>query len=373
MDDTPSRLTAYDEAEMVKTWDKSQWQDLVEPYRHAHTPTAIFQLVSTLILIVAAEGLALRMLSVQPWLTVVFDLIAAGFLVRVFIFQHDCGHGSFLPRQKWNDVVGVACGFLSMTPYFAWARDHAIHHATTGDLDRRGTGDVMTATVTEYQAMSPLQRFGYRVFRNPFFMFVLGAFFLFLVLQRFPGQFLKHYGLDQRERRNVHLTTFASLALLATLGFVFGWQLVFLVHLPAAVAAGGAGIFLFYCQHQYEGAYWHRHKDWSFAAASIEGSSNLKMPRVLQYFSGSIGIHHIHHLAPKVPNYKLQQCLDANEYFQKNAVTLSVWDALRAVGLKLYDEDSRRMITWSELRALRERALGAGATAAVELGEGPRA
>lgn len=332
--------------------DARRWGLLVRPYGTPDTKRSIAQIFTTVPPIVACELLAYRLLDVSLLLALLVDVVTAGFLIRLFILQHDCGHGSFFKSQKWNDVLGTLIGYVMFTPYYAWRHDHAVHHATTGDLQRRGTGDVRTLTVREYEALPPLRRWGYRLYRNPFVMFGLGAVFVFMVLQRFMASGERGQRLTPRDRENVHATTLAGLALLAVLWLFGGWQAVLLVHLPAMVMAGAAGIFLFFVQHQYDDSYWRPHERWDFASASMHGSSYLKLPPILRFFTGHIGVHNVHHLSPKVPNYKLQRAIDENDGLREVHV-LTLGDALRTVRLKLYDEESGRMIGWRELRRRR--------------------
>ncbi len=346
----PTLLNAFDEAAMERTDAKDEWHKLVLPYRVASTRKSLFQLFSNLAMLVTLAYASYAALEIGWWLSAPITLVAGGVFVRLFIIQHDCGHGSFFAEPKWNDLVGTLIGYFMMTPYYAWRRGHAIHHATTGDLDRRGTGDVPTLTLKEYQALPGLQRFAYRVIRNPAVLFIAGSFIIFVIVQRFTNTFLKDEQLDAREKRNIHVTTIAGIAMFAALFWFFGWRYVAFVHFPAAMVGSSVGIFLFYVQHQFDDAYWRRHESWNYAKASMAGSSYLKLPRLLQFFSGNIGIHHIHHLAPRVPNYNLQPCLDQNPYFQR-VTTLGFWDALKTTRLKVYDEDAGRMIGWREVDA----------------------
>src|SRR5437588_8765017 len=218
---------------------------------------------------------------------------AAGFLLRTFIVFHDCAHGSFLPSRRANRYVGVACGFLVFSPFGSWRHEHAVHHATAGDLDHRGMGDVETKTVAEYRALSGPGRLGYRLLRNPFVMLVLGPLWALMLQPRLiPGWARRRYW------REIVLTDIALIAVLGGLCVLVGWSAVLLVQLPCAMLAGAAGVWLFYVQHQFDGVYWRRHDDWSYAASALRGSSYLKLPGILQFFTGNIGLHHVHHMNP---------------------------------------------------------------------------
>ena len=270
---------------------------------------------------------------------------AAGFLLRTFIVFHDCAHGSFLPSKRANAWLGTALGLVVYESFLNWRHSHAVHHATAGDLDRRGVGDVHTLTVAEYRALSSRGRLGYRLFRNPLVMFGLGPVYA-LVLQprRVPRS------ARPRIRRSVVATNVALAAAVAALCLSLGWREFLLVQTPSILLAGAAGVWLFYVQHQFEDTYWQNAEDWTYADAALRGSSHLKLPRVLQFFSGNIGLHHVHHLSAKVPNYNLQRAHDENPIFHE-VPTLSLWDGLRAVRFKLWDEGQGRLVTFAEERS----------------------
>jgi acyl-lipid omega-6 desaturase (Delta-12 desaturase) len=346
-------INEFDRTEMRRTANPKEWQHLIQPFRSAQDAKALALLVMDLVGIGLSSAAALWAFTSALWLTPVFVLLSAGFLVRVFIISHDCGHGSYFSSQKWNERFGVLVGGLMLTPFYMWRRAHATHHATTGDLDRRGVGDIPTMTVREYRALSPLARIGYRILRNPFVLLGGGGLFVFFISHRLSAPMM--WGFkdppSMQERINVHVTTLLGLGGFALMWVLGGWTMFFL-HLVATMIAAVAGLFLFYAQHQYETVYWRRRADWNYLQASMEGSSWLKLPAVLQFFSGNIGIHHIHHLAPKVPNYRLQACVDSHETLRKGVVTLGAIDALRTLGLKVYDEDAGQMLSWRELDAL---------------------
>ncbi len=235
-------------------------------------------------------------------------ILAGGFLVRIFIIFHDCGHGSFFQSRRANDILGFVTGVLTFTPYYHWRWQHALHHASSGDLDRRGMGDVWTLTLREYLEASRWKRFAYRVARNPLVLFTLGPLFL-LMVHRFCSP-----NAGRRERNSVHLTNLALLAVAIGLSLLFGVKAYLLLQLGVLLAAGIAGVWLFYVQHQFEGVYWERSQEWDYATAALQGSSFYKLPKVLQWFSGNIGFHHIHHLSPRIPNYHLEKCTTPSRY-----------------------------------------------------------
>jgi omega-6 fatty acid desaturase (delta-12 desaturase) len=319
-----------------------KWQKLVAPYRGGDTKRSLLQFATTFLGFGATCALSLYSLQWSVWPALLLALPAAGFLVRIFIIQHDCGHGSYFPSQRANDLLGTLCGMVMMTPYYEWRRSHAIHHAGSGNLAARGVGDVYTMTLKEYREHGFWRRLQYRAFRNPLVLFVIGPIFVFFIIHRIPGA-LTHTKGPLKERLNVHLTTLGSLAIFSTEVMVFGWQGFLLSFFLPAYLAAMAGIWLFYVQHQYEDVYWRHADDWNYEVAGLEGSSYYRLPRILQYFSGNIGFHHIHHLAPKVPNYALERCYRENPYFQ-NALTLTLWESLSTMKLKFYDEESQKMV-----------------------------
>jgi omega-6 fatty acid desaturase (delta-12 desaturase) len=265
--------------------------------------------------------------------------------------MHDCSHGSFLPWPKVNDAIGFVTGVLTFTPFQQWRRDHALHHASSGDLDRRGHGDIATLTVAEYEARTPFQRFKYRLYRHPFVLFGIGPLHM-MILQRFRGPSL---ATGAKQIWNVWMTNIALVALSALFIMTFGWKVVFLIYFPAYYLAAAGGIYLFYVQHQFEEAYWERGKEWDYATAAVTGSSHLQMPAILHWFTGHIGLHHVHHLGPKIPNYRLKAAHEENAVFQV-APVLTLRTAFRTLRLTLWDEERGRMIGFRELRQMQRVA-----------------
>jgi omega-6 fatty acid desaturase (delta-12 desaturase) len=294
-------------------------------------------------------------LRVSWWLAVPLAVLAGGFLVRTFIIFHDCGHGSFLASTKANDALGFITGVLTFTPYYHWRWEHAIHHASSGDLDRRGTGDVWTLTVQEYLEASRWKRFAYRLARNPVILFGLAPLYLFLIQQRYPNS--KSEG---RERRSVWWTNLVLALLAGGLVWVFGLKAYVLLQLIVLVVAGSAGVWLFYVQHQFEGVYWEREKSWDYSLAALQGSSFYKLPKVLQWFSGNIGFHHIHHLSPQIPNYHLEKCHRAEPLFQ-TVKPVTLFSSFKSFTFRLWDEQRRKLVGYRALRAFRNQKGQAGA------------
>jgi acyl-lipid omega-6 desaturase (Delta-12 desaturase) len=258
---------------------------------------------------------------------------------------HDCGHGSFFPNRRANNWVGIVCALLVYTPYHSWRHEHAVHHATAGDLDQRGMGDVDTLTVAEYKQLSWSGRLGYRLMRNPLVMFGIGPLWALLLEPRLIPSWAR-----KRFWAKILATDVALVTAIGLLCVFFGWQEVLLVQLPTAMIAGAVGIWLFYVQHQFEDVYWDRHDTWKHPDSALRGSSYLKLPKVLQFFSGNIGLHHVHHMNPRIPNYNLQRAHDENPVFH-NAPTLSLLDGIRTLRLKLYDEQLGRMVGFAAVRA----------------------
>lgn len=279
------------------------------------------------------------------WITLALALPAAGLLVRLFIIQHDCGHRSFFRNRRANDLLGAVCSLFTLTPYRLWQRSHSRHHANSGDLNHRGHGDVWTLTVAEYRRGSRLTRLQYRIYRNPVFLFIIGPSLHFAVLQRFTFGVPRSW---RRERRGVHFTNLALLAVTAAAWCTTGLAPFLLIHAPIVSVAAGVGSWLFYIQHQYEQAYWQPHDRWDNVRAAFEGSSYFRLPRLLQWFTGNIGFHHIHHLDSRIPNYNLASCYAAVPELRQ-AVTLGLLDSFKCTRLKLWDEQLQRMVTFSEV------------------------
>jgi omega-6 fatty acid desaturase (delta-12 desaturase) len=288
-----------------------------------------------------------RSMAVSWWFTIPLAILQGAFLVRVFIIFHDCGHGSFFASRRANNFWGFLCGLLTFTPYYHWRWEHSLHHATSGDLDRRGVGDVWTMTVREYLEASRGKRYAYRLSRNPIVLFVLAPLYVFLIKNRIPKP-----GVNRRERNSVHWMNLAILGMSGILVLIFGLKEYLLIQWTALLVAGASGFWLFYVQHQFEGVYWERRDDWDYAAAALQGSSFYKLPRVLQWFSGNIGFHHIHHLSPRIPNYNLEKCHRANPLFQ-TVRPVKFFSSFKSLSFRLWDEQRRRLVGFGYLRTFR--------------------
>ncbi|HEY4809834.1 MAG TPA: fatty acid desaturase [Solirubrobacteraceae bacterium] len=321
------------------------WRETLAPYTQPRLGRSLIDLATSVVPYLALSVAMYLALSVSYLLTLAIAIPASGFLVRTFILFHDCSHGSFLRSRRANLWLGTALGLFVYSPFLRWRHDHAIHHATSGDLDRRGGGDVRTLTVSEYRALPSRAQLAYRVFRNPLVMFGVGPIVALLVGPRLVSRSAR-----PRMQRSVIGTNIALAVLVGALCWLMGWRDYLLVQAPTVLLAGSAGIWLFYVQHQFEDAYWESAGDWSYADAALRGSSYLKLPRVLQFFSGNIGLHHVHHLSARIPNYNLQRAHDENPIFHDVPV-LSFADGLRCVRFKLWDEERRRLVTFAEARA----------------------
>lgn len=305
---------------------------------------SLWQLVSTFALFSLSLAAMIWSLSGSYLYTVLLGVLAGGFLLRIFIIQHDCGHGSFFNSRELNDWVGSLCSLFTLIPYYYWRRQHAIHHASNGNLDHRGHGDMDICTVAEYQALSTFGKIRYRVYRNPIMFLVFGPIFFVLVINRFA---FDHEKTSPKERRNVYLTNVTLLLGFLALCLGFGWLPVLKIATPLIYTAAAGGIWLFYIQHQYEHTYWRWDDEWDYITAAMQGSSFYRLPKLLTWLTGSIGYHHIHHLKPNIPNYLLQRCHDENPEFQR-VVTITLWSSLKTMFLSLWDEERKRLISFRE-------------------------
>ncbi|EEL98736.1 Fatty acid desaturase (Membrane bound delta 5 acyl lipid desaturase) [Bacillus mycoides DSM 2048] len=290
--------------------------------------------------------LAYKSLSVSYWLALVPAVLAAGFMTRVFIIFHDCTHHSFFKSRRVNRIVGTCMGVLTLFPFDQWGHEHSVHHATSGNLDKRGTGDIWTLTVNEYLAAPFRLRLAYRLYRNPLVMFGLGPIYVFLLKNRFNRK-----GARKKERMNTYLTNVLIVALVGLLCWTLGWQSFLLVHGSIFLIAGSIGIWLFYVQHTFEDSYFEEDKEWEYVKAAVEGSSFYKLPKILQFLTGNIGFHHVHHLSPRVPNYKLEEAHN-NTLPLKNVPTITLATSLRSLRFRLWDEQNNNFVSFKEVKNL---------------------
>lgn len=318
---------------------------IAAPFEKPCVARAVWQIVNTFVPFVLIWAAMYFTRQTSWWLTVPLAMLNGLFLVRIFIIFHDCGHGSFLASKRANSIIGFFSGLLTFTPYHHWRWQHSVHHATSGNLDARGMGDIWTMTVDEYLAASPKRRLTYRLVRNPLILFVIGPLFLFVVWHRVPAAKAR-----PRERREVHLMSLSILAMATALSWVFGVRDYLLIQGIILLVGGGTGLWMFYVQHQFEDVYWEKDAGWSPTAAALEGSSFYKLPRILQWFSGNIGFHHIHHLNSRIPNYNLERCFLACPTFQE-VRPITLLSSLKTIRLRLWDTHSRRMIGFRELKS----------------------
>ncbi|HTE45575.1 MAG TPA: fatty acid desaturase [Gemmatimonadaceae bacterium] len=319
---------------------RSDWRAIVSQYQRSSVARAVTQLVTTLVPLAAVFYLMYLSLALPVWTTLLLALPAAGLLIRTFIIMHDCSHGSFFSSKRANAIVGWIAGVLTLTPFGQWRHEHSLHHASSGDLNRRGHGDVETLTVREYGALSRGARLRYRLMRNPLVLFGLGPIH-FVLSNRVPPR-----GADAQTKRgrvSVWSTNAGILALYVGVSLWIGWGATLLLYGPAMYLAAAAGIWLFYVQHQFEGTYWQEHSDWDYATSAIRGSSYLRLPAVLRWFTGSIGVHHVHHLGPRIPNYALLRCHEDNALFH-DVTVITLAQSLRTLRLTLWDETRQQLV-----------------------------
>jgi len=271
-------------------------------------------------------------------------LIASIFQIRIFILFHDCGHNSLFPSLKTNRIIGFILGVLVFTPSEQWWRAHAIHHASSGNLDKRGTGDVMTYTIEEYKNKPALARLGYRLFRNPLVMFFLGPVYMFIIANRIPKM-----KLGRREAMYQLWHNLALASIILVMSLLIGFKSYVIIQLPVIWLSGIMGIWLFFVQHQYEGVYWAHSGEWNYVASALQGASYYKLPKIMQWISGNIGFHHVHHLNPKIPNYNLEACHNNNEVLQKEVKTIEFLEGFKSIGLDLIDDNSGELVRFKDI------------------------
>ncbi len=326
--------------------DRLYWRESVARHERPSLPHSLLDLATSMVPYLAISVAMYLLLDVSAWITLALAIPAAGFLMRTFIVFHDCAHGSFLPSRRANLWVGRFTGLLVFQPFANWRHNHSVHHGSSGDLDRRGTGDIATLTVEEYLSRPWKSRLGYRLFRSPVVMFGIGPIWSLMIGPRIWSNKMR-----PRQRRSILVTNLVLALAIATISWLVGLQAWLLVQMPTAVLAGTLGVFMFYVQHQFEDVYWESSDRWSYADAALQGSSYLKLPKLFQFFTGNIGLHHVHHLSAKIPNYNLQRAHDESPIFHDVPV-LSVFDGLRAVRLKVIDRRSGRLLTWREVKAI---------------------
>ena len=317
---------------------------LVTPYEKSDLQKSIWQIINTLVPFFLLWYVAYKSLSVSYFLTLAISVVAAGFLVRTFIIFHDCCHYSFFKNRKANRILGTITGILTLHPFDQWAHDHSVHHATSSNLDKRGTGDIWVLTVKEYEEASTKTKIMYRLYRNPFVMFIIGPIYVFGIANRFNRK-----GAKRKERMNTYVTNLGIVVLAALLCWAIGWQNFLLVQVPIFMISGTLGIWLFYIQHTFEDSYFEEDEHWEYVKAAVEGSSFYKLPKVMQWLTGNIGFHHVHHLSPRVPNYKLEEVHNNTEPLQ-NVPTITLATSLKSLKFRLWDEEGKKFVGFNHLK-----------------------
>jgi len=325
------------------------WLIAVANYRRPHHGHSAAQIVTTLGPYFMLWAAMVLLAKISIWLAVAVTPFAALFLIRSFIIAHDCGHGAMFRSRRANTITGTITALLVFTPYDQWRHEHAQHHAAGGDLDRRGIGDIWTMTVAEYANSPRLRRFRYRLHRSPWVLFTFGPMLQFMILQRFSRR-----KMSSREQWSIWQTNGLIIVMVTLLGLWLGWKTYLAIQLPIMCVASVIGVWLFYVQHQFEGVYWSRHESWDFEKGAVDGSSFYKLPRALQWITGSIGYHHIHHLSPKIPNYYLEKCYRENPMFQ-NVKHITLKSSLRSLRFRLYDEDMQQLVGYGAVKAYRKK------------------
>lgn len=325
----------------------------IAPFEQSTTKQSIWQIINTLGPFIILWYLAYISLSVSYWLALIPAVFAAGFLTRIFIIFHDCTHHSFFKDRRANRIVGTIMGVLTLFPFDQWGHEHSVHHATSGNLDKRGTGDIWTLTVDEYLAAPFKLRFAYRFYRNPLVMFGLGPIYVFLLKNRFNRK-----GARKKEKNNTYLTNALIVVLAALLCLAVGWQSFLLVQGSIFMISGSVGIWLFYVQHTFEDSYFEENEEWEYVLAAVEGSSFYKLPKLMQFLTGNIGYHHVHHLSPRVPNYKLEMAHNNTQPLE-NVPTITLATSLRSIRFRLWDEESKNFVSFKDIKYLTKKSVPA--------------
>jgi omega-6 fatty acid desaturase (delta-12 desaturase) len=324
----------------IKQETDRSWESVIMKYNHPDLKKSIWQICNSVIPYIIMWYIMYRSLEYSYWITLLLSIVAAGFLIRIFIIFHDCGHRSFFVSKRANNIVGMIMGMFAFTPFFKWHQQHFIHHTTSGNLDKRGIGDVWTMTLEEYEKSSIRQRFFYRAFRNPFIMFTLGPVLVVFFQNRITTK-----NETRLAKMNVYLTNIVLLILFTLISLVIGLKAFLLIQLPIILIGHSMGLWLFYIQHQFDDVSWERENKWDYKISAIRGSSFLKLPALFQWFTGNIGFHHVHHLSSRIPNYNLEKCHNENDIF-KDVKPIVLFSTFRALTLGLWDEANRQMVSF---------------------------
>jgi acyl-lipid omega-6 desaturase (Delta-12 desaturase) len=327
----------------IKKDTRPEWMQIVSKYNIPDPVKSWWQIINSVGSYVILWGIMIKTIEISYWFTLFLSVFAAGFMVRIFIIFHDCGHGSFFKSKRLNKVIGIITGLIVFTPYHKWHHSHKIHHQTVGNLDKRGTGDVTTLTVNEYSKLSKWRKLGYRFYRNPFFLFGIAPILLFTIQNRFTNK-----KMSGKDKLFVHLSNLALALEITLLILTIGWKTFLLIQLPVLYIASVHGVWLFYVQHQYRHVKWTETEGWDYKTIALNGSSLFKLPGLLNWFTGSIGYHHIHHLSPLIPNYNLKRCHNENSIFRE-IKPITFFTAFESLHLRLWDEKRQMLIRFSEI------------------------
>jgi len=329
---------------ITATHSSQSWMEIVSKYNFSDPFKSWWQVINSVVPYLLLWAAMIWSLEVSYFLTLFLSVFAAGFLVRIFIIFHDCGHGSFFKSQRLNRLAGIITGLMAFTPYDKWHHDHKEHHATVGNLDKRGIGDVRTLTIGEFLARSKWNRFRYRIYRHPIFLFGIAPALVFVLQNRLTKKYM-----NSQERLNLHLTNLILVLAIILSMWAIGWKAYLMIQIPVLYISAVNGLWLFYIQHQYENVVWTRSNKWNYKDIALDGSSYFKLPKILQWFTGNIGFHHIHHLSPRIPNYKLPKCFKENPIFQE-VKPITFWSSLRSLRLRLWDEKANKLVGFKVLR-----------------------
>ncbi len=328
----------------------------ITPFEKTTIKKSIWQIINTIGPFIILWYLGYKCLFVSYWLALIPIVLAAGFLVRTFIIFHDCTHYSFFKSRRANRIIGTITGVLTLFPFDQWGHDHSVHHATSGNLDKRGTGDIWTLTVDEY-VKAPLKlRLAYRFYRNPFVMFGLGPIYVILLKNRFNRK-----GARKKERLNTYLTNILIVSLYGLICLIVGWEAFLLIQGSIFLISGSVGIWLFYVQHTFEDSYFEENTEWEYVLAAVEGSSFYKLPKLMQFLTGNIGYHHVHHLSPRVPNYNLEEAHNNTPLLQ-NVPTITLATSLQSLRFRLWDEKKKKFVSFREVEFLARKSISIEAT-----------
>ena len=330
----------------TQTKDDRTWEKIVLAYAHPDLLKSIWQICNSIVPYAFLWYLAYKSLSYPYWVTFLISLLACGFLIRIFIIFHDCGHGSFFRSKGANNLAGIITGILTFTPFHSWHHQHKVHHATAANLDKRGMGDVWTMTVEEYHKSSKWERFVYRSFRNPFIMFTVGPVYMVFIRNRFARK-----SMTRQEKLNIYSTNGVLLIMAVVISLIIGIKAYLIIQIPIILLSHSIGIWLFYIQHQFDDVSWKRANDWEYKSAALRGSSFLKFPAVLQWFTGNIGFHHVHHLSSRIPNYNLEKCHYENKIFRE-VKPVTLFSTFKALTLNLWDEAEQRLTSIRRIRSV---------------------